>query len=142
MFCHNNCNNNTIAMWLKRIQKSLSLCYFNQNLRGSFKSLKFKILTNIIVVDSNNTYVLSRQSSLIISSNHKNIGYGLNDLLFKIMNEFKIMKTMNFSVSFLRNSVFCVTYFSLFLSLWCFNIMMKIACKNFMDDTYRPTFNP
>ena len=58
------------------------------------------------------------------------------------MNEFKIMKTMNFSVSFLPNSVFCVTYFSLFLSLWCFNIMMKIACKNFMDDTYRPTFNP
>ena len=102
MFCHNNCNNNTIAMWLKRIQKSLSLCYFNQNLRGSFKGLKFKILPNIIVVDSNNTYVLSRQSSLIISSNHKNIGYGLNDLLLKIMNEFKIMKTMNFSVSFLR----------------------------------------
>lgn len=80
MFCHNNYNNNTIAMWLKRIQKSLPLCYFNQNLKGSFKSLKFKILINIIVVDSNHTYVLSRQSSLIISSNHTNIGYGLNDL--------------------------------------------------------------
>ena len=80
MFCHNNCHNNTIAMWLKRIQKSLSLCYFNQNLKGSFKSLKFKILINIIVVDSNHAYVLSRQSSLIISSNHTNIGYGLNDL--------------------------------------------------------------
>ena len=80
MFCHNNCNNNTIAMWLKRIQKSLSLRYFNQNLKGPFKSLKFKILINITVVNSNHTYVLSRQSSLIISSNHTNIGYGLNDL--------------------------------------------------------------
>ena len=112
MFCNNNYNNNTIAVSLKCNQKSLSLCYFNQNLKGSFKSLKFKILINIIVVDSNHTNVFSRQSSLIISSNHTNIGNGLNNLSFKIMNEFKIMKTMNFSVSFcLRNLFFLVLEF-------------------------------
>ena len=72
MFCNNNCNNNTIAMLLKCNQKSFSLCYFNQNLRCSFKSLKLKILINVIVVDSNHTNVFFRQSSLIISSNHTN----------------------------------------------------------------------
>ena len=106
MFCNNNYNNNTIAVSLKCNQKSLSLCYFNQNLKGSFKSLKFKILINIIVVDSNHTNVFSRQSSLIISSNHTNIGNGLNNL------SFKIMTTMNFSVSFcLRNLFFLVLEF-------------------------------
>ena len=84
MFCNNNCNNNTIAMILKCIQKSLSLCYFNQNLRGSFKSSKFKILINTIVVDSNHTNVFSRQSSLIISSNHKNTGNALSNLYLKL----------------------------------------------------------
>ena len=63
---------------------------------------------------------LSRKSYLMQMQNekserkhtkHTNTGYGLNDLYFKIMNEFKIMKTMNFSISFLRILFFLVLEF-------------------------------
>ena len=61
MFYNNNGNNNTIAMLLKCIQKSLSLCYFNQNLRGSFKSSKFKILILLYLIQTTPMYSLDSQ---------------------------------------------------------------------------------
>ena len=136
MFCNNNCNNNTIAMILKCIQKSLSLCYFNQNLRGSFKSSKFKILILLYLIQTTPMYSLDSQvwSSVVTTQ--------ILAMVWTICNS-KLWMNSKLWQQWISRSVFvCVPYFSLFLSLWCFNIMMKIACKNFMDDTYRPTFNP